>query len=819
MMTRRIAYLFVVTLLPLLALLLWIYRQTDAAGMPTVVIDAVLYDGYESGDDDEAVRIRNVSATAVDVTGWQLDDGAVANHTVISLTTELASGETIWLAKHGQAFARQFGFLPDFEVEDSLPSVPNLAGSWPGFANSGDQVLLWDAADVLIDCLAYENDSNSHCGGAWSGDAVQPFSSAGNFASDGQILYRRLNQATGQPVPDTNTAVDWAQSRDDVINGRKTRYPGWDLEQFFQTAKITETAVLTVAVAPDNAYLAVVNHINSAQTSIQIEVQTFENVAIADALVAAVNRGVSVDILLEGAPVGGIDDHEIYNCNRVDDAGGRCYVMVNDSDNDIFDRYAYIHAKFILIDNEIVIISSENLSPNSMPDDDKSDGTTGRRGVVLITDAPGVINHVQTVFDADLDMVNHVDIVDFQSLSLTLPVNFTPITITGGTSYTVRHLTPESFTGEFAFELVQSPENSLRDEDSLLGMINRAGADDTVLVQQLSERPYWGSSSSNASDDPSLRVEAYIEAARRGATVRLLLDEQFDDGGVTSNSATCDYVNTIADAEQIDLKCKTGNPTGLGIHNKMVLVQSNGRGYSHIGSINGTELSSKGNRELALQVQSDEIYAYLSSMFWQDWGFIVYLPITVKNTIPRADHLLISEVLYDPPGAVDDQEFIEIVNPTNATIDISNYSVSDAVDRDDFEDVRRFPEGTQIAPGQTIVVATAATSFFAEYNFQPDFEILDTDEAVPNMIDDPEWGDVSTFLRLGNQGDEVILRDEMDQVIDVLTYGTGSYPNNVSCPAITTAHSSLERLPYWRDSDDCPFDFREWPFPSPGMLP
>ena len=57
-----------------------------------------------------------------------------------------------------------------------------------------------------------------------------------------------------------------------------------------------------------------------------------------------------------------------------------------------------------------------------------------------------------------------------------------------------------------------------------------------------------------------------------------------------------------------------------GIHNKMVLVQlSNGSSYVHIGSLNGSETSSKVNRELAIQIQSNAAYRYLADIFDYDW--------------------------------------------------------------------------------------------------------------------------------------------------------------------------------------------------------
>lgn len=770
-----------------------------------VLIDAVLYDGYESNDADEAVALRNISPVTATIGGWQLSDGST---TAVITTTNfpIPPGQVIWLAKDKTAFQRQFGYPPDLVVSN-----------WPGFANTGDEVLLLNASGDLVDVLVYEGGDTNQSG--WSGTAVQPYQVSNVFGAEGQILYRKRDQKTGQPVADTNTAADWAQDPDDVINGRKVRYPGWRLDDYFFTAKITETAVLTVAIAPDNAYQTIINHLNAAQTSIQIETLTFENLGLADALIQAAQRGVNVTILLEGAPSGGLPDQEKYICQQLEAAGGQCWFMISNDTTNTHDRYRFMHAKFILIDNQIAILGSENLSPNSLPYDDKSDGTAGRRGVILLTNATGVITHLQTLFTHDFDPARYADLFRWTITDTTygLPSpGFVPITVTGGTTYTVRYPAPSTFTGQFAFEIVQSPENSLRDVDGLLGLINQAGNGDTVLVEQLSERPYWGTTTSNPTDDPNPRLEAYINAARRGATVRLLLDELFDDpSSPVSNHATCDYVNQIAQNETLDLKCQVGNPAGMGIHNKMILAEINGRGYIHIGSWNGTEQSSKGNREVALQIQSNEAYNLLADMFYRDWPYRIYMPVILHNFVGPANHPLISEILYDSTGA-DEAEFIELANPTASDINLSNYTLGDAVNQTDFEDVRRFPAGTILPAQGTLIIARSAVAFQAEFGKWPDFEIEETDATIPNLIDDPTWGDPATILQLGNNGDEIILRDPNGQPVDVVTYGNGNYPGVTPCPLVTTFNHSLERFPWWRDTNNC--DFREQSSPTPGIL-
>jgi cardiolipin synthase len=136
------------------------------------------------------------------------------------------------------------------------------------------------------------------------------------------------------------------------------------------------------------------------------------------------------------------------------------------------------------------------------------------------------------------------------------------------------------------------------------------------------ENLFWGAEKSNLQDDPNPRLQAYIAAARRGAKVRVLLDAFFDNQDLNSprsNLRTVEYLTAVANVEHLDLQARRRNPTGQGIHNKMVLAQIDGQGWTIVGSQNGGEVSAKLNREMALLVGSDEVYAYLADVFWYDW--------------------------------------------------------------------------------------------------------------------------------------------------------------------------------------------------------
>ena len=68
--------------------------------------------------------------------------------------------------------------------------------------------------------------------------------------------------------------------------------------------------------------------LGSAQSSIKMEMHTFDNLGLLDVVTQTIGRGVSVTILLEGGPVGGIDDQENVGV-PADRSGGRA-VLVHD---------------------------------------------------------------------------------------------------------------------------------------------------------------------------------------------------------------------------------------------------------------------------------------------------------------------------------------------------------------------------------------------------------------------------------------------------------------------------------------------------------
>jgi hypothetical protein len=582
------------------------------------MISALLYDGYLAGEPDEAFQLYNPGARPVDLAGWRVSDGT--RSAVFPPGLALAPGQRLWCASSAAAFRTVSGEPAGCAYGAAEPGIPGLAGGVLRFANDGGSLRLASPDGATVDLLIYGDARET--GAGWSGPAAQPFRPTTAFAAAGQVLYRKPAPGDGQPLPDTDSAADWAGDPGDRVNGRRARYAGWDLETLFFPASCTAVGRLDLLVSPDNAHQAMQRLLAATVSSIRFEGYSLESPSLAATIAERAAAGVQVALLLEGAPPGGVADAQRWAVQRIAEAGGRVAYLRSDAATGIRKRYAFQHAKAWLLDDRLAVIGSENPSPEAFPNDEKADGTLGRRGVTLVTDAPCVVDRLRVLMALDNDPAAHRDVWAWDAADPALgapPPDYRPPGVEGGSGRVVTAPAPLSVAGSMHVELSSAPEHALRREDGLLGLLSRAGAGDTVLVEQLYEHTTWGSPAGDSEMNP--RLEAYVTAARRGARVRVLLDSFFDDlGSARSNLRTVEFLRAVAAAEGLDLQARRGNPTGQGIHNKMVLAQIGGEGWVMAGSLNGGEASAKLNREISLLVGSDEAYAYLADVFWYDWG-------------------------------------------------------------------------------------------------------------------------------------------------------------------------------------------------------
>jgi hypothetical protein len=166
--------------------------------------------------DGEWVEIYNPKPYSQPLTGIKLGDETSPNGNEGMLRFPdgyfIDSQEVLVVARQAKAFYMEFGFLPDFEMEDSDAGIPDLLpySGWGRsgiqFSNNGDEVLMLDPWDRVVDLLVY---GNSTAGG---------FSEPLPAPKEGNSLERY------PPENDRDRGGDWRE-REGVSPGRLDRSP------------------------------------------------------------------------------------------------------------------------------------------------------------------------------------------------------------------------------------------------------------------------------------------------------------------------------------------------------------------------------------------------------------------------------------------------------------------------------------------------------------------------------------------------------------------------------------------------------------------
>lgn len=76
-------------------------------------------------------------------------------------------------------------------------------------------------------------------------------------------------------------------------------------------------------------------------------------------------------------------------------------------------------------------------------------------------------------------------------------------------------------------------------------------------------------------------------------------------------------------------------------------------------------------------------------------------------------HILFSEIYYDTVGTDNEEEWIELYNPSLTTIDLTGYTISDN------KRTWPFPEGTKLEGHSYLIIARDNDGFFTLYNCSP----------------------------------------------------------------------------------------------------
>lgn len=549
-------------------------------------------------------------------------------------------GGEIWVAASAKGFRQIFGHNPAFEALDTDPAVPDLDPD-KGFiwlVEGYGTVALLDRSDHPVDFVAFQGhrkrspfSDDAFDDVPWKGGPVM-LREGSIYAWQGRVLNRAKDEL-GRVLPDTDSARDWPVGFATTPLGQ---YPTHRVELAGQSNFIAKPirvrAKAWATSAPDNNYQTLIEAFDAAKKELRVRVYEFTNPKIAEALIATKKRGVDVELFLEGSPVGGISDQGRWIADRISKAGIPVHFLATPKGSKLKPRYRFDHSKYVIVDDRRVVIGTENYGRTGVP----VYNSYGNRGWMIHIENRQFAAQLRAVWDHDYrpgELGDLIAIDDSDSDSYGLPYRdpgFEPSDKLPQGSYR-NPVKPAVVEDVMGLELVLSPDTSLNEGSAIIGMIARAK--ESLYLEQNSVLPFWAPKPSKNKDAEqaadaerpiaSLPLQAVVAAARRGVKVRVLLDGTWYNAEATDerdNDDTVRYLNELADKERLDMRAKLINleTTHLDkIHSKGVIVDER---EVYVGSINWTENSFAGNREVGVIVSHPKIAGYYSKLFARDWS-------------------------------------------------------------------------------------------------------------------------------------------------------------------------------------------------------
>ncbi|MCX6693865.1 MAG: phospholipase D-like domain-containing protein [Methanomicrobiales archaeon] len=451
----------------------------------------------------------------------------------------------VTLARDAQAFFLTHGTKPDYEWEDHDPGVPQVSvvGQFQ-LANQNEELILTVGGETA-----------QHI--RWPGDVE---------AREGQVH---------------------------VLIGGK-----WDPRPFMIgqsrfSPETFENVTIEVFVSPDSSSDLVLETIKRAEREILVDVYEFTHPKIAEELLQAKRRGVTVTVLVEGGPVGGIPPDEVEVLNLLKSDGVPVFLM--ESQNESHAPYRYSHAKYLVIDREVLLLTTENFKQSGFPDQ----GMIGNRGWGVIIKDPGVSRYFTDVFFEDLNGpgVGPLSAVSPGGRSgeanptSTYRARYPPATLSGA------RVTP-----------VLAPDTSY-----LIATLIEGSSQSVDVEQAYITNPSTG--------DLNPYLAAAINASRRGVQVRVLLDSSwFNIEEEADNDEMVDLINRIAEEDNLPLEARCADLARsdlLKVHTKGVIVD---RQRVLVSSINWNQNSPNFNREAGVILDHPGVGNYYTAVFEDDWA-------------------------------------------------------------------------------------------------------------------------------------------------------------------------------------------------------
>ena len=157
------------------------------------------------------------------------------------------------------------------------------------------------------------------------------------------------------------------------------------------TTAVAATGFTGVVVQPDDGRGPILAEIAAAEHSVDLLVYLLSDDEVIDALIAAVDRGVEVRVMLEEHPFGGNGSNP-DTFDRLEAAGAR--VRWGNP------AFRFSHVKMFVVDDAVAIIMNQNLSRSAFTDN---------REFAAVTTRQDMVAEAAAIFDADWDRTAEPD--------------------------------------------------------------------------------------------------------------------------------------------------------------------------------------------------------------------------------------------------------------------------------------------------------------------------------------------------------------------------------------------------------------------------
>ena len=516
--------------------------------------------------DDEFIELANAGSAMADLGGWSLTDRE--DRATFPAATWLASGARLVVTRNATSYAEDERQVATFTYDRG--DAPRMEGGVLRLADAGDEVLLCDPSGRVADAYIYG--TSAYAGEGWTGP---PAAAMGR----GEIATRTVTKAGWM---DRDQASDWEGFRAYRLG-----------QSAFDPPRLETAAEPVVLVSPDDGRGRLLSFLASSGHSLEVAVYTLTSDAIASVLIDRARSGVRVRVLLEGSPVGGVDDHERELVGALLDAG--IEVRSLSGGLNAVKRYRYLHAKYAVVDGSAVLVSSENFGDSGFP----GPGQDGNRGWSVIVEDLALARQLWEVFEEDFDP-ERSDSVPAAGMRGPPPQ----------AADAMPPWLPAPTSGSRSMQLVVGPDTNLAD-DGVLGLF--ASARERIWIQAFYADDSW-----DGRTNPLL--DAAFAAASRGVSVRVLLDGSgwISDEEPTANDALATILNDRARLAAVDLEVRVFSPVGSveRVHNKGAVVD--GRA-ALVSSMNWARGSATENREIGLIVEDPAVASRLEAVFLADW--------------------------------------------------------------------------------------------------------------------------------------------------------------------------------------------------------